>query len=69
MTAHLCTETTPGCYRCELRNDEMAAIAAEDQADAQAAWTEYRDDFLGSGNRTQLRRREFIAGFIAGRQS
>lgn len=75
MSAHMCREITPGCYRCELAKDEMAAIEAEDRADAQEAWIAYRDNEIRSkpwadARRVvrQLRRGSFVAGFIAGRK-
>lgn len=56
--------------------DEIAAIQAEDERDAQAAWLEYRDAEIKARSWAdaprvvrQLRRGSFIAGFIAGRQS
>lgn len=56
--------------------DEIAAIQAEDERDAQAAWLEYRDsrpralnDHARKAVLRSLRKRDFIAGFIAGRQS
>jgi len=38
----------------------------KDHEKAQAAWTRYRDAFVQNNNRRQLRRREFMAGFMAG---
>lgn len=76
MTQHLCTSVTPGCYRCELGLDEVAAIQVEDQADAEAAWITYRNAEIFARSwaqpkrvMRQLRRGSFIAGFIAGRTS
>lgn len=71
MTAHTCTTVTPGCYRCELGQDEMAAIEQEIAADAQEAWLAYRDEYMRSRvlnarrAASQMRRREFIAGYKA----
>lgn len=67
MTAHTCKELTDGCYRCELNRDEIEAAQEEDRQDAEAAWLVYRDQFMSGHPRRQLRRREFIAGFLAGR--
>lgn len=72
MSAHLCKTVTDGCYRCELNRDEVDAFEAEDRADVAAAWVEYRNVFmLGRPirQRTMLRKRDFLAGFIAARQS
>jgi hypothetical protein len=76
MTAHECKVPTDGCYRCELNKDEIAAFRAEDEADASAAWLNYRDAQIAERSWAdprrvirQLRRGSFIAGFIAGRQS
>jgi len=70
MTAHMCTEITPGCYRCELNKDEMESIHKENLEDAEKEWIEYRNKrhMLGAPRRT-VRKREFIAGFLAGRES
>lgn len=71
MTAHTCTTITPGCYRCELGRDEVEHAIQEARADAQTAWLEYRDRYTRSHCLTprqvasQLRRREFIAGYLA----
>ena len=69
MTEHTCKEFTPGCYRCELNKDEMAHIDQENRDDAEVAWVKYRDKTLRSTSldRRQIRKREFIAGFLAGR--
>lgn len=84
MTAHTCKTLTDGCYRCDLNRDEIEAIRAEDAADAKAAWIEYRDwkfdeavpvwreddrEAITGAVRRTLRKREFIAGFMAGRQA
>lgn len=72
MTAHLHSTHVEGCYRCDLSRDETEAIEAEIAAEAQAAWLAYRDDYMRrramSARRAghQLRRREFIAGYVAG---
>ena len=50
------------------RLDEIEAAQEEDRQDAEAAWLVYRDQFMRNHPRRQLRRREFIAGFLAGRQ-
>lgn len=66
MSAHVHREVTPGCYRCELNQDEVASALQDIEADAQAAWLRYRDHRDQRWmKRTQMRRREFIAGFIA----
>ena len=73
MSAHTCTELTDGCYRCDLNRDEIAANRAEDEREAQTAWIKYRDEYRRSRHMSaaqvasQLRRREFVAGFMAGR--
>ncbi len=83
MSAHSHVRYVPGCFRCELGRDEAAECEAEDRRDAQAAWVDYRDaqvavavegrfpdrEYIGAAVRRTLRRREFVAGFIAGRQS
>lgn len=71
MSAHDCKELTAGCYRCELNRDEIEANRAEDEREALTAWYAYRNSYtlrvgLERGKR-QLRRRDFIAGFMAGR--
>lgn len=74
MTAHTCKTLTDGCYRCELNRDEIEAIETENREDAQVAWLTYRDNYMRANHLSrrragsQMRRREFIAGFIAGRQ-
>lgn len=75
MTAHTCKTLTDGCYRCELNRDEIEAIEAENHEDAQAAWLTYKADYAAEHSYAndrrrgrQMRRREFIAGFMAGRQ-
>ena len=82
MNAHNCKELTDGCYRCELNRDEIEANLVEDAVDAETAWVEYRDALIQGhivgGNSVsahslhritrRLRKREFIAGFMAGRQ-
>jgi len=45
------------------------AEVARDHEKAQAAWVQYRDAFVRNNNRRQLRRREFMAGFMAGTES
>jgi hypothetical protein len=57
----MCKELTDGCYRCEY---------------AEKAWVKYRDsrpralnDHARKAVLRQMRKREFIAGFIAGRES
>lgn len=71
MTAHLHTTLTPGCYRCDLNLDEIAAAEQETRSDAQEAWLTYRDAHMRSrglsGPRatSHLRRREFVAGYLA----
>lgn len=65
MTAHDHTEPIEDCYRCELNRDEIEANRLEDERDAATAWIEYRDAFAGS--RRRLRKRDFIAGFLSGR--
>lgn len=73
MSDHSCTELTDGCYRCDLNRDEIAASRAEDERNAQAAWIRYRDGYMRALSlsrrraSSQMRRREFIAGFMAGR--
>ena len=71
MSAHICKTLTAGCYRCELNLDEIHAVEQEVIAEAQAAWLTYRDEYQRthhlSGRRaaSQMRRREFIAGYLA----
>lgn len=64
MNQHACKEITPGCYRCELNKDEMEAIHKENLEDAEEAWAEYQ-----SSPPEQQHAVEFIAGFVAGRES
>lgn len=71
MSAHLCKTLTEGCYRCDLGRDEVAGIVEEVSREAQAAWLAYRDQYQRahrlSARRaaSQMRRREFIAGYLA----
>jgi hypothetical protein len=71
MSAHTCKTLTPGCYRCDLNRDEIASIREEIRSDAQEAWLTYRDKYqrrnylTGRQLASQLRRREFIAGYLA----
>jgi hypothetical protein len=71
MSAHTCKTITPGCYRCELNLDEIRAIEQEIREEAQAAWLAYRDGYQrahhlnGRRAASQMRRREFIAGYLA----
>lgn len=71
MTAHTCIEFSPYCYRCELGRDEEAAVHVEVLAEAQAAWLAYRNDYSRRNHlnprraASQMRRREFIAGYLA----
>lgn len=72
MSAHTCTELTDGCYRCDLNRDEMRAMVEEVRAEAEAAWLAYRDRYQKSrpwadAKRLgrQMRRRDFIAGYLA----
>ena len=71
MTLHTCKTLTPGCYRCDLNRDEIAAILNEIRDEAQAAWIAYRDQYKRSNHlnarqaASQMRRREFIAGYLA----
>lgn len=65
MSAHTCTTLTEGCYRCDLGRDEMAAIEVEIRNDAEAAWRGYRDGPMRNWPRRQIRRREFINGYLA----
>lgn len=71
MSAHTHRELVDGCYRCDLNRDELEANREEDERDAQAAWIEYRDSYMRrvglERGRRHLRKREFIAGFLAGR--
>ena len=43
MTQHTHTTVTPGCYRCELGQDEMSAIERERDQD----WAEFREQAVG----------------------
>lgn len=71
MSADACTTLTDGCYRCDLNRDEMASAEQEIAADAQEAWLIYRDQYMRSramsarAAASQMRRREFIAGYLA----
>ena len=65
MTAHSHTTLVDGCYRCDLNRDEIAHIEDEVRAEARAAWLEYRDGPMRNWPRRQVRRREFIAGYLA----
>lgn len=71
MTAHTCTTLTEGCYRCDLNRDEIAAIEAGLVNEAEDAWFAYRDDYMRTHHlsprraSSQMRRREFIAGYMA----
>lgn len=71
MTAHACKTLTDGCYRCDLNCDEMRAIEEEIHREAQAAWLAYRDAYTRANYlkprqaASQMRRREFIAGYLA----
>lgn len=70
MSAHTHTVITPGCYRCELNADEMEAAEQELAVDAQEAWLTYRDEHARRRALNarqvghQLRRRDFIAGYM-----
>lgn len=44
MTAHTCHTVTPGCYRCELGQDEVTAMHAEDYFEQNIA-----DDYRKAG--------------------
>lgn len=65
MSAHTCKTLTDGCYRCDLNRDEIQAATDEALREAQEAWLEYRDGPMRSWPKRQLRRREFVAGFLA----
>ena len=71
MNTHACTTLTDGCYRCELNRDEVEAAQQEIATEAQAVWLEYRNEYAMRRNMgarsisSQLRRREFIAGYMA----
>lgn len=71
MTAHTHTTLVPACYRCDLNRDEMAQIERDIREEAQAAWIAYRDDYQRTNYlnarqaASQMRRREFIAGYLA----
>ncbi|WP_294567565.1 hypothetical protein [uncultured Arthrobacter sp.] len=71
MTAHTCKTLTDGCYRCDLNRDEISFFEKEIRDEAQAAWLAYRDEFTRRRYLTprqtasQMRRREFIAGYLA----
>lgn len=75
MTAHTCTTLTPGCYRCEINRDEIEAAQQEIRDEAEAAWLVYRNEHMrrawGASGRDahrvqrQLRKREFMAGYLA----
>jgi hypothetical protein len=71
MTAHTCKTITPGCYRCDLSVDEVSAAEREIRKEAQAAWLAYRNNYQranylnGRQAASQMRRREFIAGYLA----
>lgn len=64
MSAHDCKELTDGCYRCELNRDEMEAAWIE-YRNRETFWAFYPDEARRATRR--LRKREFIAGFMAGR--
>ena len=64
MSAHTCTTFTEGCYRCDLSRDEVRA-QEEIRAEAQEAWMAYRDGPMCNWPRRQIRRREFINGYLA----
>ena len=71
MSAHTCKTITPGCYRCDLNADEVRAAEQEVRDEAQAAWLSYRNAYQranylnGRQAASQMRRREFIAGYLA----
>jgi hypothetical protein len=65
MSAHTCSTLTDGCYRCDLHRDEIEAVRAEVTAEAQEAWLAYRDGPMRHWPRRQIRRREFVAGYLA----
>lgn len=65
MSAHTCTSITPGCYRCDLGREEAEAARAEVLSDAKAAWLDYRDGPMRNWPTRQLRRRDFLAGYLA----
>lgn len=67
--------STPGnsTARSTVFQDEMYAAWAAGSAEAEAAWLEYRDAYSRSNllssrqAASRMRRREFIAGFMAAR--
>lgn len=65
MGTHTHTALVEGCYRCDLNRDEMAHIEEELRVEAQAAWLAYRDGPMRHWPRRQIRRREFINGYLA----
>lgn len=65
MNAHTCTTPTEGCYRCDLNRDELRAAEEEIRQEAQAAWLAYRDGPMRTWPRRQVRRREFVNGYLA----
>ena len=71
MTHHNHRELVPGCYRCDLNRDEIESARQEVLAEAQAAWIRYRDEYQRTNYlnarraASQMRRREFIAGYLA----
>ena len=44
MTEHLHSVLTPGCYRCDLNLDEMAAFEVERRDKVTAILSAYADD-------------------------
>lgn len=71
MSAHDHTSIVPGCYRCELGQDEARDARADAEREAQEAWLQYRDRYMRTNRlnakraSSQMRRREFIAGYLA----
>jgi hypothetical protein len=71
MSTHDCKTLTDGCYRCDLNRDEMQSVEDDVRKKAQAAWLAYRNDFqrkrylTGRQTASQMRRRDFIAGYLA----
>lgn len=66
MSQHDHRTAVPGCYRCELGQDEARAARQEAVEEAQAAWLRYRDHPDQRWmKRRQMRRRDFIAGYLA----
>ncbi len=71
MSAHDHTSIVRGCYRCELGQDEALDARADAEREAEAAWIDYRNrrslrmGLTPRRARSQTRRREFIAGYLA----